>query len=212
MNKLTKKQLLIGGLILLFVINIAALGTIIYQNQKYKAPAEEEEYSERSWNESRKGKREKDFRHKGHKDDGYEKKRGNRFDHFIKDELNFDEDQFSKFLDIREKNKEKQHNIVRKLSQKREKMMNELSTENPDTTKLRQIAKQIGNLHEELKKGTIEHFIQVKSICNPSQKGKFNKLIKKMEKHKKHRHRPDRNHESDQDHGSKLRYNSECNQ
>lgn len=206
MNKLTKKQLLIGGLILLFVINIAALGTIIYQNQKYKAPAKEEEYSERSWRENRKGKKEKDFRHKGHKDDDYKKRRGNRFDHFIKDELNFDEDQFSKFLDLREKNKEKQHNTVRKLSLKREEMMKELSAENPDTTELKQIAKQIGNLHEELKKGTIEHFIQVKAICNPSQKKKFNELIQKMEKHKGQHHRPDR------DHGPKSRYNPECNQ
>ena len=32
MNKLTKKQLLVGALILLFAINLAALGTIIYQN------------------------------------------------------------------------------------------------------------------------------------------------------------------------------------
>ena len=206
MNKLTKKQLLIGGLILLFVINIAALGTIIYQNQKYKVPVEEEENSKRSWDDSRKGNREKDYRHKGHKDDGYEKRRGNRFDHFIKDELNFDEDQYSKFLDLREKNKEKQHNIVRKLSQKRKEMMSELSAENPDTTKLKQIAKQIGELHEELKKGTINHFIQVKAICNPSQKEKFNELIQKMEKHKGRPHRPDRGY------GSKSRYSPECNQ
>ena len=206
MNKLTKKQLLIGGLILLFVINLAALGTIIYQNQKYKETAKEEEYPEKAWNESRKGEREKDFRHKGHKDDNYNKRRGNRFDHFIKDELNFDENQFSKFLDLREKNKQKQHNIVRKLSQKREEMMKELSAKNPDTTKLEQIAKQIGNLHEELKKGTIEHFIRVKAICSPSQEEKFNELIQKMEKHKERHYRPDRNH------GPKSRYNPECNQ
>ena len=206
MNKLTKKQLLIGGLILLFVINIAALGTIIYQNQNYKAPAEKEDYSERSWNESRKGKRERDFHHKDHKNEEDEKRRGNRFDHFIKDELNFDEDQFSKFLDLREQNKEKQHNIVRKLSQKREGMMSELSAENPDTSKLKEIAKQIGNLHEELKKGTIEHFIQVKAICNPSQKEQFNELIQKMEKHKGQRHR------SNRDHRPKSRYNPDCNQ
>ena len=206
MNKLTKKQLLISGLILLFVINIAALGTIIYQNQKYKETAKEEEYPEKAWNESRKGEREKDFRHKGHKDDDHNKRRGNRFDYFIKDELNFDENQFSKFLDLRKKNKEKQHNIVRKLSQKRKEMMTELSTENPDTIKLQQIARQIGNLHEELKKGTIEHFIQVKAICKPSQKEKFKELIRKMEKHKAQHHGPDR------DHRSKPGFKPECNQ
>jgi len=206
MNKLSKKQLLIGGLILLFVINIAALGTIIYQNQKYKATTEEKEYTKRPWHDDEKRNRDKKYSHKGRRDESREKRRGNRFDHFIKDELNFDEDQFSKFLDLREKNKEKQHSIVSKLSQKREEMMKELSAETPDTTKLNQIAKQIGNLHEELKKGTIEHFIQVKAICNPSQEKKFNELIQKMEKHKERHYRPDRSH------GPKSKYNPECNQ
>jgi len=206
MNKLTKKQLLIGGLILLFVINIAALGTIIYQNQKYKATTDETEYTERPWHNDDKRKREKEYSHKGRRDEFREKRRGNRFDHFIKDELNFNEEQFSKFLDLREKNKEEQHSIVRKLSQKREEMMKELSAQNPDTTKLKQIAKEIGTLHEELKKGTIKHFIRVKAICNPSQKEVFNELIQKMEKHKERHYRPDSNHKP------KSRYRQECNQ
>jgi len=92
MNKLTKKQLLIGGLILLFVINIAALGTIIYQNQKYKVTTEEKEYTKRPWHDHEKRKRDKDFSPKDRLDKSHEKRRGNRFDYFIKDELNFDED------------------------------------------------------------------------------------------------------------------------
>lgn len=206
MNKLTKKQLLIGGLILLFVINIAALGTIIYQNHKYKAPTKEEEYSKRPWHDKDKEERGKDFRHKGHKDEDHEKRKGNRFDHYIKDELDFNEDQYSEFLELRKKNKEKGHTIVKKLSQKREEMMAELATENPDTAKLKQIAEQIGNLHEQLKKGTIKHFIQVKSICNPTQKEKLNELIQKMEKHKENSHRREQNP------GYKQQQKPGCNQ
>jgi len=191
MNKLTKKQLLIGGLILLFVINIAALGTIIYQNQKYNNELDFSEEQEKSWYDSR---REKRYDRHMHKDRNERSRpgRGNRFDYYIKDELNFSDSQFDEYLDLRTKNKDEQHSIVEKLAQKREDMMKELSTVNPDTTKLKQIAEQIGDLHKELKNKTIEHFMEVKTICNPSQKEKFNNLIRRMEKHHRPGHRPGR--------------------
>ena len=183
MNKITKKQLLIGGLVLLFVINIAALGTIIYQNQKYNNERDfREEETERSWHDSRREKRYERRMHED-RDDRSRPRRGNRFDQYIRDELNFDDNQFNKFLDLRAKNKEKQHAIVEKLAQKREEMMKELSSNTPDTTKLEQIAEQIGSLHKELKNKTIEHFLEVKKICNPSQEEMFNNLIRRMERH-----------------------------
>jgi Spy/CpxP family protein refolding chaperone len=192
MNKLTKKQLLIGGLILLFVINIAALGTIIYQNQKYNNERNfREEEPERSWRDSRREKR-YDRRMHEDRDDRSRPGRGNRFDYYLKDELNFNETQFDKFLELRTKNKEAQHLIVEKLAQKRKEMMKELSSADPDSALLKEIAKEIGDLHEDLKTKTIEHFMEVKTICNPSQKEKFNTLIRRMEKHHGPMHSPGR--------------------
>ena len=189
MNKLTKKQLLVGGLILLFVINIAALGTIIYQNQQYNTRQDFREEPERSWRDSRREKRYDKHMHKD-RDDRSHQRRGNRFDHYIKDELNFSESQFDKFIELRVGNKDKQHAIVEKLAKKRKEMMKELSRSNPDTTKLKQIAEEIGSLHKELKNKTIEHFMEVKQICNPSQKEKFNDLIRRMEEHHEPRYSP----------------------
>jgi Spy/CpxP family protein refolding chaperone len=192
MNKLTKKQLLIGGLVLLFVINIAALGTIIYQNQKYNNHRNYQEESDRNWHDSHRDdrfdKNERRYdRHKHRDEMGDDEtrshpRRGNRFDNYIKDKLNFNDSQFEQFLELREKSKKEQHAIVKKLAQKREEMMKELSSADPDTLKLKQTAKQIGNLHESLKNKTIQHFIQVKAICNASQKEKFNELIRRMER------------------------------
>ena len=204
MNKLTKKQLLIGGLVLLFVINIAALGTIIYQNQKYNNQPNYQEESDRNWHDSRReGKFDRNERrydrHKhrdemGDDDNRSHPRRGNRFDNYIKDKLNFNDSQFDKFLELREKNKKEQHAIVKKLAQKREEMMRELSSADPDTVKLKQTAKQIGDLHESLKNKIIQHFIQVKTICNASQKEKFNELIRRMER--QHDHGPGPKHYS----------------
>mgnify|MGYP006288101235 CR=1 FL=1 len=200
MNKLTKKQLLIGGLILLFVINIAALGTIIYQNQKYNNVIQSSTDTKREWRDERhrdrdRGRRDHD---KPHKHDY-----PNRFDRYLKQELDLNDDQFSEFLEIREDNKEKQHAIVKKLSEKRSELMNELSSETPDTTKLQEISQEIGGLHKKLKETTIEHFMRLKTICSPVQKEKLNDMIQRMENHRSHmeekrpyqrphsKHRPD---------------------
>jgi len=179
MNRFTKKQFLIGGLILLFVINIAALATIIYQNQKYNNVQPPKPDTNKEWRDDRYGNMGRKEHDRPHRHD-----HPNRFDRYLKQELDLNDDQFSAFLKTREENKEKQHAIVRNLSEKRSEMMKELSSETPDTIKLQQIAREIGGLHKKLKETTIEHFMRLKTICTPTQKEKLNEMIQRMENHR----------------------------
>jgi len=56
---------------------------------------------------------------------------------------------------------------------KRMDIAKEISSKKPDTLKLYKLADEWGNLHSQLKKQTIRHFLQLKSYCNPAQQEKL---------------------------------------
>jgi Spy/CpxP family protein refolding chaperone len=179
MNRFTKKQILIGGLILLIVINLAALGTFIYQNyqQERQLPPPPD-----------KNRVQRDFReHNGPDRD--------RFSYFFRNKLDLNDKQFSKLRELRRKNHNDQIRIRKEIEEKTEEMMKELSSKKPDKKKLENINKEIGKLHMELNKVTIDHFLNLKENLNPDQRKELNKLIERMSKHRKfHRHGKRRMH------------------
>lgn len=186
MNRFTKKQVLIGALILLFVINLAALGAIIYQNYQHKwnrpsFPGDKTEWSEqdRGNRSRRKGKDEwadkKDsLQRKG------EQQEGRGFEYFIKKRLQLDQKQFEKFQTLHDENVESMKEIAQELGQKRDTLMRVLAKEDPDSSKMNRLAIEIGNLHTQLKKNTIDHFTKIKEFCRPEQKEELNKMIMEM--------------------------------
>lgn len=184
MNKFTKKQILIGGLILLFVINLAALGTVIYQNYRYKWDKPSGFFGRNDWPSEERQKRgrwmeDKDkFQDKG-------KDTGHGFEYYIKKRLNLDEEQFEKFQTMSEENMQSLWNIAHELSQKRDTLMKELSMEDPDTVMMKRLADEIGDLHTQLKKNTINHFMQMKKLCRPEQRDELNEMIMEMSHHGK---------------------------
>jgi len=187
MNKLTKKQLLIGGIMLLVVINLAALATIIYQNQQYKdtkAPVFQNDTSRnpqsvRSFGRGRNMSRTP----RGDRPMG-------RFEHHIQNQLNLDSQQFEQFQRMHRLNRNDIKTIAQTLEEKRSQMMLELSREEPDTAKLNTLANEIGALHTRLKLSTINYFMEMKQLCRPNQREKLNELIRKMES--THRQKPGR--------------------
>ncbi|MGM0531374.1 MAG: periplasmic heavy metal sensor [Bacteroidota bacterium] len=199
MNRFTKKQILIGALILLFVINIVALGTIIYQNYQHKwnqpsFPVEKPDWSERNrdsdeWSTRRKGK-------DGWpgKNDSLQRKRGPQegrgFEYFIKRRLQLDQEQFRKFRKLHKENMESMKGIAKELGQKRDTLMKELAGEDPDSTKMNRLAREIGALHTQLKKNTIDHFTTMKNLCGPEQREELNKMIMEMSQHERHKTGP----------------------
>ncbi len=198
MNRFTKKQILIGALILLFVINLAALGTIIYQNYQYKRnrpsfPVEKNEWSDRKkdrndWPE--RSSRRDDW-HEGKDSLGRKgKQQGRGFEYFIKKRIQLDEEQFEKFRALHRENMVSMKEVAGELRQKRDSLMMELTRNDPDSSKMYRLAREIGNLHTNLKENTIEHFTKIKDICRPDQKDELNKMIMEMARHGRHKPGP----------------------
>ena len=192
MNNITKKQLLIGALILLFVINIAALGTIIYQNyqdnQQSSPPYPPEQ---REWLKERLQKNRRPDKPERIDRQARENIRG--FEYIVKRRLQLDEDQFEQFRSISFNTRKKQRDIARLLNQKRDSLMQELTKEQPDSIKMHQMASEIGELHTKLKTQTIDHFTQLKALCRPEQIERLNRMIMEMTHRSRHKPGADRN-------------------
>ncbi|MFC2151914.1 Spy/CpxP family protein refolding chaperone [Bacteroidota bacterium] len=155
MNTKTKKTLLIGTIILLLVINISALSTIYYHKKiRSKKSAEISNVQ-------------KDARVRGMR-------------RYIQEELNFSEEQYKQFREIHTEYMTSSQEIASELNKKRSEMMNEVAKLNPSSKKLDQIAKDIGEMHYELKKLTIKHFIELKNICNDDQQEALQKMFMHM--------------------------------
>ncbi|HAF28415.1 MAG TPA: hypothetical protein DCG75_05140 [Bacteroidales bacterium] len=155
MNTKTKKSLLIGSIILLIVINISALSTIYYKSKIL--PKKNIELN----------KMKEEVHIRG-------------MHRFIKEQLNLSESQFIKFQEISNINMTNSQKIMSKLNDKRLEMINEIAKKNPNTEILDRIAHEIGDLHYELKKSTINHFLQLKDICNEEQQEDLQKLFMHM--------------------------------
>jgi len=176
-----KKLLLIGAIILLLVINITALGTFLYNNNiKHKR-----------YNEMRQVQKhiEKSGMHQ-----------------FIKEELKLNDSQFEKFQELSKVSFEKSHEIVYKLEEKRIELFDALTKDVIDEKQLDRIAKEIGELHYELKKETINHFLELKDVCSNEQQDALEKLFMQMlqkedhgpmnPKERKHRNREGKQNEN----------------
>jgi len=152
MNTKTKKTLLISSIIILLVVNISALSTILYNNKTRSNKLEEI------------NKIQEEMRQQGMRK-------------YFQDELNLDASQIEKFHSNFANYSEESRDIAYKLREKRHEMMIELANINPNQNKLDDIAKEIGSLHYELKKLTINHFIALKEICNEEQQINLQKMF-----------------------------------
>ena len=190
MNKLNRKQLLIGALILLFAINLAALGTIIYQNyQSNQKPPDVSRFQPGDKpfpsGKGTPGRRTPD-RRMGTRDPAERPGTGRRFDRFVRERLELEERQYRQYQSLVEKTREEQRNIARELADKRNQMMQELTKDEPDQQKLDDLANDIGDLHTRLKQNTIDHFKDFKAICRPEQRKALNQMMIDMSHHGPH--------------------------
>ena len=99
---------------------------------------------------------------------------------FFREELDLTTHQHQQFRSFRQGYQTDASKIVKQLQKKRSEMLNELSTENPDTNNLYQIANEIGLLHRELKYMTIEYYLNLKNTCNEQQRAGLYKVFKTM--------------------------------
>ena len=142
------KDILIWLIVILAVTNLSTVGTIIYrayfqQNAIQYNSSEQTEIPD------------------------------NHLGRFFRNELNLSFEQHQQFRDFRQKFHTKANIITNEMQVKRNEMMYELEKEKPDTVYLNAFAKEIGNLHEDLKQLTFEYYFNMKSICNDEQKEKL---------------------------------------
>lgn len=117
--------------------------------------------------------------------------------HFLRERLKMDEDQGKWLTDHHMKFREETRVIVEQLKQKRQEMHTEMMQEEPDQQKLDSLIDEYGRLHANLKKETIDHFMEIKMNCSPEQREHLDQFLKELmddeksgkERKQKHRFR-----------------------
>ncbi len=99
---------------------------------------------------------------------------------FFDRSLNLTEEQRQHFRKAKHKFYSEAKKIAVQMHKKRVEFINELASDEPDTLKLQEIAKEIGSLHIKLKYQTYKHYLDMKSICTKEQEEKLIKIFKSM--------------------------------
>ncbi len=101
-------------------------------------------------------------------------------DEFLKDELNLTEEQYKTICELDAKIFRVYQSLLDIQCETHFKLLDELLCEYPSRERLDSIAKNIGRLHTGLKRQTIKHFINIKSICDEDQTVLLDQLLKDM--------------------------------
>ena len=153
-----RNRLLFWALIILVVINLSALGTIIYQNYfsrscPFPQPLVGAQTSEPNLE---------------------------HFHHFMHQRLNLSDQQEETLKKLDTRHFEATRIILDSLQQLRGLMLNELERDRMDTVLLDSYAQKVGLLHCNLKRITTAYFIGIKAMCTPDQNKKLNLFFSKM--------------------------------
>ena len=105
---------------------------------------------------------------------------GDQRTRFFRDELNLNPDQLDQFREINRTFNRTARGIEMNLSQLREDLINELGSQQTDTTRLDKIAAEIGENHRELKQVTTTFYLNMKKICNAEQQSKLHSIFQSM--------------------------------
>ena len=151
MNYFNKKRITIWVIVILAVLNIAAISTITYHIVSNKKLVEVVmDLPRRNMN------------------------------FLVGKELNLNDEQQVQFVQFKHEYAQASKAILERLRERRIEMLEELSKDESDVERLDEIAEEIGNLHAELKRKTIIHFLDMKKVCNPDQMKQLNVLFHDM--------------------------------
>ena len=103
-----------------------------------------------------------------------------KIEHFLKDELQLSADQMATFERLRKAHFQKARQLDNKAFQLREKVTKSLFESSPDSAKLDSMATQIGELQGELERLRFYHFQDLKALCTPGQRKKFEGLMEEL--------------------------------
>lgn len=101
--------------------------------------------------------------------------------------LNMTPDQAAQFSEIESHYRQKVSGLTQQLDSIDTAILSEVQKENPDKEKLNHLATRAGKIQYALKKATTSHFLQVKELCTPEQREKFNEVISEIDRFRKGR-------------------------
>lgn len=103
---------------------------------------------------------------------------------FFREQLNLQPQQMDIFRDLNREYNRSARRISYQLEESRIEMVNEMGKNKPETEKLDTISENIGKLHSDLKRLTIQYYLDMKEICDKSQQKKLNEIFMSMSKSK----------------------------
>ncbi len=103
-------------------------------------------------------------------------------DEFLRQELNLTDDQFKTISELDAKIFRIYQSILDMQCEEQFKLLNELLLDDPSQGRLDSLAVKIGQLHTGVKRQTIKHFLNIKSIVDEEQKVLLDQLLIDMMK------------------------------
>lgn len=103
---------------------------------------------------------------------------------FFRDQLNLSMDQVDVFRTLNRKYNQNARQISNKLERLRVEMVEELDKVEPSEEVLDSITTEIGELHKELKKETINYYLGMKAECDSAQQEKLKEIFLTVSKTK----------------------------
>lgn len=98
-------------------------------------------------------------------------------DEFLKQELNLTPEQYQTISELDAKIFRSYQALLDMQCEEQFKLLDELTQENPSAEKLDSLATKIGKIHTGIKRQTIKHFINIKSICDEDQEELLNQIL-----------------------------------
>ncbi|NVO10108.1 MAG: periplasmic heavy metal sensor [Bacteroidales bacterium] len=165
MNFFSKTKFLVAVIIVQSAIILAIVGTMGYHFFRF-----EQEFRERP-------------------------RENNQMAKYVAKQLQLTPEQISEFDSLRDKFRRESDNLIRESRDVSKDIMDEITSEKPDISKLKELATKFGKLQEEQKHVMIDHLLELKGKCNTSQQMNFKKLIHRMERQEHNERERNRNRE-----------------
>lgn len=96
--------------------------------------------------------------------------------------LEFSPEQTQEFSKIEGQYRTRVANYTQQLDSIDLDILEEIKKDNPDRQKLDSLAARTGEIQHALKKATTNHLLQVRTLCTPSQREKFNNVISDIDR------------------------------
>lgn len=96
---------------------------------------------------------------------------------FFREQLNLGPEQVEVFRELSRDFNRIAWQINHQLERIRIEMVNEMGKDNPDEARLKELSKNIGDLHTQLKDETINYYLSMKEACTEEQKARLNEIF-----------------------------------